>query len=59
MSPKSGILRKGAFNLNLFNNPLSPCCLINLDLLLLHTVHFDKIVIFSLFVFVNLKIVPF
>ena len=40
MSPNSGISPKGAFRPKLLNNPLASCFLINLDFLLLHTVHF-------------------
>ena len=51
MSPISGILRKSGFNPKLLNNPLASWFLINLDILLSHTAHFDRPIILPLFVY--------
>ena len=48
----SSILLKGVLISDLLNNSLASCFIINLDLLL-HTRHFDKIIVFSLLVFKN------
>ena len=42
--PSIGILPNGVLILNLLNNPSSSCCIINLDFLVPHIAHFDKII---------------
>ena len=51
MSVNNGILLKGVLILNLLNNPLGSCSLINLDFSLLHVEHSDKCTILLLLVF--------
>ena len=55
ISPNNGIFLNGLFNLKLLNNPLASCSLINLELLLLHNVHFVQNIVFPLVFFVILK----
>ena len=53
MSLNKGILLKGIFNPELLNDPLASYFFINLDFLLLHTAHFDKIITLFLFLFLT------
>ena len=46
VSHNNGILLKEVLVPNLLNNPLAFCSLINLYFLLLHTIHFDKSIVF-------------
>ena len=47
--PIRGIMLKGELDLN--NNPLASCSLINLNILLLLTTQFDKIITLPFFIF--------
>ena len=47
--PTKEISLKGSFIHKLLNNRLASCSSLNIDCLLLHTVHFDKIFILPLF----------
>ena len=50
MSPNIGNLLNSVLIPNLFNNPFASCLLINFHFLLLHTAHFDNIIILRLLV---------
>ena len=50
-SPNIGILLKGALIDKLLNNCFASCFLINLDFSLLHTAHFDNIIVSPFLVF--------
>ena len=59
MSGNNGILLKGVLILNLLNNPLGSCSLINLDFSLLHVGHSDKCTILLLLVFKTFEFMLF
>ena len=59
MSVNNGILLKGVLILNLLNNPLGSCFLINLDFSLLHVGHSDKCTILLLLVFKTFEFMLF
>ena len=50
MSPSIGTLLNGVLIPNLLNNPYASWCLINLDILLPHTTHFNNIITLPLLV---------
>ena len=51
ISPNNDILLKGFLITNWLNSPLASCSLTNLDVLLIHTAHFDRSIVFALLVF--------
>lgn len=55
ISPDNGTLLKRVLNPNWLHSPISSCCLINFDILPLHTARFGKSIIFPLLVFVTLE----
>ena len=55
ISHDNGTLLKRVLNPNWLHSPISYCCLINLDILPLHTARFGKSIIFPLLVFVTLE----
>ena len=59
MSVNNGILLKGVLILNLLNNPLGSCSLINLDFSLLNVEHSDKCTILLLLVFKTFRFMLF
>ena len=51
MSFNIGILLKSVLILRILNNPIPFCFFINLDFLVLHTAHFDNIIVPPFIVF--------
>ena len=56
MLPSNGVLYSGVLIPKLLSNPFASCSFTNLDFLILHSTHYDRIIVLHLFCAIHNKL---